>query len=93
MGFAGPVRKGRGNSHSEIDKLSPRLAKAYANVSLRTLMRDVESLEKEELITRKGKKIRANQALIAQFLPICAHHPPMPDVGPNLSSTAPEQPS
>jgi Fic family protein len=66
---------------SEIDKLSPRLAKAYANVSLRTLMRDVESLEKEELITRKGKKIRANQALIAQFLPICAHHPPMPDVG------------
>jgi Fic family protein len=56
---------------SEIDQLSPKLAKAYAGMHPRTAMRDVEALEKAGLIAREGKKIRANQALIARFLPIC----------------------
>jgi hypothetical protein len=57
---------------AEIDQLSPRLAKAYAGMHGRTLMRDVESLENANLVAREGKKIRASQALIARFLPVCA---------------------
>jgi Fic family protein len=57
---------------ADLDQLSPRLAKAYAGMHQRTLLRDVENLEKAKLIARKGKKISANQALIARFLPVCA---------------------
>jgi Fic family protein len=58
---------------SEIVQLSPRLAKAYAGMNPRTLMRDVETLEQCKFLIRDGKAIRANTALIAQFLPIRAH--------------------
>ena len=57
---------------AEIERLSPRIAKAYAGMNPRTSLRDVELLEKRRLIVREGKKIRANKALIAQFLPIRA---------------------
>ena len=57
---------------SELDQLSPRLAKAYAGMHPRTFMRDVEALEKRELLVRDGKMVKANAALIAQFLPIRA---------------------
>jgi len=57
---------------SEIERLSPRLAKAYAGMSPRTWIRDVEILEERKFIIREGKTIRANTALIAQFLPIRA---------------------
>ena len=57
---------------SAIDKLSPRLAKAYANLHPRTCLRDVEILEKKNFLVRDGKTIRANAALIARFLPIKA---------------------
>ncbi|MGC2210382.1 MAG: Fic family protein [Candidatus Korobacteraceae bacterium] len=55
---------------SEIDQLSPRLAKAYAGMHPRTSLRDVEVLESEGLLIREGKKIRANHDLISRFLPI-----------------------
>ena len=57
---------------SEIDQISPRLAKAYAGMHPRTVLRDVEALEKTRLLLREGKTIRANLALIASFLPVCA---------------------
>lgn len=55
-----------------IESLSPQVAKAYASMHPRTLLRDIEVLEKRGFILREGKKIRANKALIAQFLPVCA---------------------
>jgi Fic family protein len=57
---------------SELDHLSPRLAKAYAGMNPRTWLRDVEILEQRKFLIRDGKTIRANTALIAQFLPIRA---------------------
>jgi Fic family protein len=57
---------------AELDQLSPRLARAYAAMHPRTRIRDIESLEKSKLIAREGKNVRASQALIARFLPICA---------------------
>jgi Fic family protein len=62
----------------EIPRLSPRLAKAYANLNPRTWMRDVETLEEKNFLTREGRKIRANTALIARFLPVRAVWPPKP---------------
>jgi Fic family protein len=57
---------------SEIDQLSTRLAKAYAGMHPRTPARDVEALEARGLLIREGKLVRANQDLIAGFLPIKA---------------------
>jgi Fic family protein len=57
---------------SDIDHLSPRLAKAYANMHPRTCLRDIETLEKLNFLIRDGKKIRANTALISRFLPLRA---------------------
>jgi hypothetical protein len=57
---------------SEIDQLSPKLAKAYAQMTARTLFRDVEALEEEGLLIREGKTVRANRDLIASFLPLKA---------------------
>jgi len=57
---------------SEIDKLSPRVAKGYAGMHPRTSLRDIGTLEKKGLILRDGKKIMANKSVIAQFLPVRA---------------------
>lgn len=57
---------------SEIDQLSPRLAKEYAGMHPITVYRDVEILRKKGLLLRKGKTVSANRSLIAHFLPIKA---------------------
>jgi Fic family protein len=57
---------------AKIEQLSAKIAKAYAGMNPRTCLRDIEILEKRKLIIREGKTIRANKALIAQFLPIRA---------------------
>jgi len=57
---------------SEIDQISPRLAKAYAKMHPRTPMRDVETLEAKGFLIREGKAVRANRDLIASFLPLKA---------------------
>jgi hypothetical protein len=62
---------------SEIDCISPRVAKAYAGMNPRTWVRDVEILGERKLVIREGKTIRANKALISQFLPIRADCPAM----------------
>jgi Fic family protein len=57
---------------SEMDHISPRVAKAYASLNPRTCARDLDVLKRRKLIVQDGKAIRANKALIAQFLPIRA---------------------
>jgi len=58
---------------SEIDQLSPGLAREYAGMHPRTAARDVEALEKAGLLVRYGKGVVANRRLIEQFLPIKAN--------------------
>jgi len=57
---------------SEIDQISPKLAKAYAKMHPRTAMRDVETLVEKDFLIRDGKTVRANSDLIASFLPVKA---------------------
>lgn len=57
---------------SEIDQISPRVAKAYAGLHVRTPFRDVDALLEKGLLVREGKTVRANQDLVAGFLPIKA---------------------
>ena len=83
---------------AEIDHLSPRLAKAYANLHPRTCLRDVIILEEKKFLVRDGKTIRANTALIARFLPVRAQTPLVPAPKPKpkritTSSIAPPLPS
>src|SRR5437016_4762804 len=73
---------------ADIDHLSPRLAKAYAGMNPRTLVRDVEVLEQRQFIVRDGKTIRANTALIAQFLPIRASCSAKPESKQSNSQTS-----
>ena len=56
----------------DLDKSSAELAKVYASMNPRTILRDIKALEKAELILRTGNGISANTELIAQFLPVCA---------------------
>jgi Fic family protein len=57
---------------SQIEQLTPRLAKEYGGMHPITLSRDVETLEKKGLLLREEKGVSANRALIAQFLPVKA---------------------
>jgi hypothetical protein len=57
---------------SEIDQISPKLAKAYAKMNPRTAMRDVETLVDKNFLIREGRTVRANSDLIASFLPVKA---------------------
>jgi hypothetical protein len=57
---------------SEIDQISPRVAKAYAGLHSRTPFRDIEALHEKGLLLKEGKTVRANQDLVAGFLPIKA---------------------
>ena len=65
---------------SELDQLTPKLAKAYAGLHPRTCARDVESLVSADLLIRTGKRVSANRGLIAQFLPICADRYSAPSI-------------
>lgn len=60
---------------AKVETLSPRLAKEYAGKHPRTCLRDIEQLEKRSFLVRDGRTIRANTALIAQFLPTRADPP------------------
>ena len=62
---------------SKRDHLSPRLAKAYAGLNPKTCLRDVDILKKRGFLLREGKTIRANKALIAEFLPVRANVQPI----------------
>lgn len=55
---------------SEITELTPRLAKAYAGKTAKTVQRDVNALEKLGLVAREGRQVRARREIILSFLPL-----------------------
>ena len=52
-----------------LPNLTPEVARAYANLSRRTLIRDVQELERRLLLTFEGAEIRVNRNHILAFLP------------------------
>jgi Fic family protein len=54
----------------EIADLTPRLAKAYATKTSKTMQRDLNHLETLGMIVRDGRKVRARRELIFAFLPL-----------------------
>jgi Fic family protein len=61
----------------KIPELSPRLAKAYATKSSKTLQRDLIDLERKlGLIKRTAKGVLANREIILAFLPWRKTEPP-----------------
>jgi Fic family protein len=55
---------------AKITELTPRLAKAYANKTPKTVQRDLNTLAAMELIERETKQVRARRELIFAFLPL-----------------------
>ena len=53
----------------ELPSLGVGVARAYAGLSRRTLMRDVEALVQMQLLRRDGSGLRVNRGLILAFLP------------------------
>ena len=54
----------------KITEFSPRLAKAYAGRTPKTLQRDLNALVDLGLIVRDGRKVRARREVILAFLPL-----------------------
>ena len=55
---------------AKITELTPRLAKAYATKTPKTVQRDLTALTAMGLIARDGKQVRAQRELIFGFLPL-----------------------
>lgn len=55
---------------AEITELTPRLAKAYAGKTSKTVQRDLTALAELGLIDRESKRVRARRELIFAFLPL-----------------------
>lgn len=53
----------------EVSMLSPRLAKAYARKTRKTLTRDVNALEESGLVERTPAGLRARREIVLAFLP------------------------
>jgi hypothetical protein len=58
---------------SKIPELTPKLAKAYAGKTSKTVQRDLNVLASHQLVHRDGRKIKANRELILAFLPLRNH--------------------
>jgi len=60
----------KGSVHiSQITEISPRVARAYAGVTSKTLSRDIADLVALELIGRDGDNLRARMEVVLAFLP------------------------
>ena len=57
---------------ADLDKISPRVALAYAHRHARTVARDVEALHERGFLIKEGKTVRVHRDLIAGFLPVKA---------------------
>lgn len=62
----------------KVTELTPRLAKAYANKTAKTVQRDLNALVEMGLIARDGRKVRARREIILAFLPLRKY----PSAGP-----------
>jgi len=54
---------------AEIRHISPRIAEAYANKTNKTVRRDINALEKMDIIEVEGGKVRAKKEIMLAFLP------------------------
>jgi len=54
----------------KITELTPRLAKAYAGKTPKTVQRDVNALVEMGMVTREDRKVRARREIILAFLPL-----------------------
>lgn len=54
---------------SKINRISARIAEAYANKTYKTVTRDINALITMGLVEKKGKEIRAKKEIIQAFLP------------------------
>jgi hypothetical protein len=54
----------------KVAELTPRLAKAYARKTSKTVQRDLNELVQMGLITRDGRKVRARREVMLAFLPL-----------------------
>lgn len=54
----------------EVADLTPRLAKAYAVKTTKTVQRDLNTLAAMGLIVRAGRRVRARREVILAFLPL-----------------------
>lgn len=57
---------------SKLPEITPRMAKAYANRTRRTLLRDVNALERMGLVDINTDGVHARKELILAFLPMTA---------------------
>lgn len=55
---------------ASIPDLTPRLAKAYAGRTSKTVQRDLNILVKLQLVDRVGRRVRARKEAIYSFLPV-----------------------
>lgn len=63
----------------EVSELTPRLAKAYAGKTPKTIQRDLNALAGMGLIDREARRIRARREVILSFLPLSNQpHPANP---------------
>ena len=61
---------------ADIPELTPRLAKAYASKTPKTVQRDLNVLAGMKLIEREPRRVRARRELIFAFLPLRKIPPP-----------------
>ncbi len=54
----------------DIAELTPRMAKAYAGKTPKTIQRDLNALAEAGLILREGRKVKACREIILAFLPL-----------------------
>ena len=54
---------------ADLPSLSPEVARAYANLSRRTMIRDVQALARLRLLTHEGTALRVNREHILAFRP------------------------
>ncbi len=54
----------------KIVELTPRLAKAYAGKTPKTVQRDLNAIADMGLVERNGRKVRARREIILAFLPL-----------------------
>ena len=55
---------------AEIPELTPRLAKAYAGKTAKTVQRDLNALGQMDLIVRETRRVRARREIVLAFLPL-----------------------
>lgn len=54
----------------QLSELTPRLARAYANKTAKTVQRDLTALAGMNLIVRGSRRVRARREVIFAFLPL-----------------------